>query len=60
MPRTRGAVHRDVKRANVPLDGERAVQADFGRAKLLRSDTKVTETGIVVGTFDSIAPGRCS
>ena len=55
-----GIVHRDIKPSNVMLvpDGahERAVLMDFGIAKLLGSQTRMTHTGGVVGTFDYIAP----
>jgi serine/threonine protein kinase len=52
-----GVVHRDLKPSNVLLDTDhRPYITDFGLAKLLGPATKLTASGVVVGSLPYIAP----
>jgi serine/threonine protein kinase/WD40 repeat protein len=54
----RGLIHRDIKPANVLLadGGQRALVADFGLVKTAAQETRMTATGVIMGTVDYISP----
>ncbi|MEM9101249.1 MAG: bifunctional serine/threonine-protein kinase/formylglycine-generating enzyme family protein [Pseudomonadota bacterium] len=52
-----GFVHRDIKPENILFDREdRAVLTDLGIARAMRSDNRMTDTGMSVGTPSYMSP----
>ena len=58
-----GVIHRDIKPENILLSPGHALVADFGIAAALQSptdDTRLTETGVVLGTPHYMSPEQAA
>jgi predicted Ser/Thr protein kinase len=56
----RGVIHRDIKPANLMLDERGVVKiADFGIALPLEAQTRLTATGMLMGTPGYLSPEHC-
>ncbi|MBI2931332.1 MAG: protein kinase [Planctomycetes bacterium] len=51
-----GIVHRDIKPANILMEGRRVQVIDFGLARPMHGDARITASGVVCGTPAYMSP----